>query len=285
MTTIARLILISLIVSTGLGAETQTVATFEGTVSKKIGYQYLLSLPTGYDAAPDKRWPVLLFLHGAGERGTDIWLVARHGPPKLIRGEVTAAVPAGPAATAGAATPAESPEARAAREKAAALLKENFIVVSPQCPVGVWWDTEAVLALLDEVTAKHRTDPRRIYLTGLSMGGYGTWSVALNHPERFAAVVPICGGASTGDLKSATRERKAAIASLGIRVFHGAKDPTVPLEESQRMIAALKKEIGIDVDLTIYPEATHDSWTQTYANPELYTWLLKHERPAAMPAK
>jgi len=174
--------------------------------------------------------------------------------------------------------PPETDEARAQREEAAALLKANFIVVSPQCPLGVWWDDDAVVALLDEVVAKYKTDSHRIYLTGLSMGGFGTWSVGLKYPERFAAIVAICGGGLPMDVRRMVGEKKAALLSLGVRAYHGAKDPTVPVAESERMIEALKQAGVADVQLTIYPEAVHDSWTQTYSKPELYQWLLKHQR-------
>lgn len=161
-----------------LAADPQTVATFEKSITKKVGYQYLLSLPTGYDGASDKKWPVILFLHGSGERGTDPWKVAVHGPPKLIRGPVPAT--AAPTPASGTKTPPtpppETPEARALREQSAAFLKANFIVVCPQCPAGTWWDDDGVLGLLDDIAARYRTDPTRHYLTGLSMGGYGTWS-------------------------------------------------------------------------------------------------------------
>lgn len=263
-----------------LAADTQTVATFEKTVTKKVGYHYLLSLPTGYDAASDKKWPVILFLHGSGERGTDPWKVAVHGPPKLIRGPVPAPAPApiAPGTTPPPPPPPETAAARAQREESAAFLKANFIVVSPQCPATTWWDDDGVLALLDEVMANHKTDPSRLYLTGLSMGGYGTWSVGLKYPERFAAIVPICGGGSTVDIRRTGRDKKAALTTLGVWAFHGAKDPTVPLEESETMVAALKKAGVTDLQLTVYPEAKHDSWTETYNKPELYAWLLKHKR-------
>ena len=258
-------------------AESQTVASFERTVAKKVGYSYLLSLPTGYQAGGEKTWPLILFLHGAGERGSDPWLVAKHGPPKLIRGDVPAAAP-----TKGkAAAPGETPEAAAKREQSAKLLRENFIVVSPQCPLNTRWDDDAVLALLDETIAKHKVDVRRVYLTGLSMGGYGTWSVGLKNPHRFAAIVPICGGGLLIDVLLGAREQKSAFATLGVSVFHGAQDPTVPLLESERLVAALKKAGVSDVQFTVYPEAKHDSWTETYNNPELYAWLLRHERAEA----
>lgn len=238
--------------SVALAAESQTVASFERTITKKVGYQYLLALPTGYDAAKDKHWPVLVFLHGSGERGSDPWLVAKHGPPKLLR---------------------ESPLSPAGR-----ALAESFIVVSPQCPANTWWDDDAIGALLDEIAAKHRTDPTRTYLTGLSLGGFGTWSYAMKNPGRFAAIAPICGGGEPGIVRRMARMKKAELTTLGVWVFHGAKDPTVLLDESQQMVDALKKAGVNDVQFTIYPEAKHDSWTETYANPELYAWLLKHSR-------
>lgn len=282
----SRQLILSLLALACIGpvpaAESQTVGSFKKTVTKTIGYDYLLSLPTGYDATADKKWPVILFLHGAGERGTDTWLVAKHGLPKLIRGDVPAPAPA-PVAAGGTPPPTpapETPEARAQREQSAAFLRANFIVISPQCPPTTWWNDEAVLGLLDDVMAKHQTDATRVYLTGLSMGGYGTWSIGLKNPERFAAIVPICGGGQFSDVLRFAREKKAAFLSLGIQVFHGAKDPTVPLEESERMVAALKKAGVTDLQFTVYPEAKHDSWTETYNKPELYTWLLQHQRGA-----
>ncbi len=242
-----------------------TVQKFERTITRKVGYEYLLALPAGYDAAAEKRWPLLLFLHGAGERGSDVWLVAKHGPPKLLRGEAPP-------------PPDETPEARARREAAAKALTENFIVVSPQCPAGIWWDDDGIGALLDEIIARHKVDEGRLYLTGLSMGGYGTWSYAMKNPGRFAAIVPICGGGEPSIVRRMARQRKAELTSLAVWVFHGAKDPTVLLEESEQMVAALKRAGTTELKFTVYPEAKHDSWTETYANPDLYTWLLRHER-------
>jgi predicted peptidase len=262
--------------STAHAAENQMVASFTTTVTKTVTYQYLVSLPTGYDAAGDKKWPVLLFLHGSGERGSDPWLVAKHGPPKLIRGPVPTPPPT-PGALPG---PVESPEARARAEAAGKMLRENFIVISPQCPAGTGWNDDAVLALLDQVVATHQADPHRLYLTGLSLGGYATWSIAMKNPQRFAAVVPICGGGQRSDVVRNRGDQKAALLSLGVWAFHGAKDPTVPLDESERMVDVLKKSGVTDVQLTVYPEAKHDSWTEAYSTPELYTWLLKHERGA-----
>ena len=238
-------------------AEALSEHSYSGTRTKAVGYRYLLSLPKGYDAATGRRWPLMLFLHGAGERGSDVWLVAKHGPPKLLHAQT-----------------ALSEGETAART----LLAEGFIVVAPQCRPGESWDDDALLGLLDQVAADLRVDAARVYLTGLSMGGFGTWSLGVRHPERFAAIVPICGGGQTIDLLLATPERKQALQSLGVWAFHGAKDPTVAPDESERMVAIMKR-IGVkDLQLFVYPEARHDSWTETYASPELYAWLLRHQR-------
>jgi predicted peptidase len=225
----------------------QKVCSLNKTITRSIRADYLLFLPKDYAAQANKKWPVLLFLHGAGERGTDIWLVTKHGPPKIVR---------------------EKPDF-------------PFIVVSPQCPTGETWSNEVLLSLLEEVMAKHSADASRVYLTGLSMGGYGTWSLGLSCPERFAAIVPICGG---GDpLRVVLRDPKRAevLRSLPVWAFHGAKDPVVKLSESERMVNALKQIGCKEVELTVFPEAGHDSWTEAYNNPKLYDWLLAHSRAPA----
>jgi len=125
--------------------------------------------------------------------------------------------------------------------------------------------------LLDDIVERYRIDEERVYVTGLSMGGFGTWALAGASPERFAAIAPICGGGRRSDA------RRIAQAKLPTWVFHGAKDRVVPFEESQHMVDILEK-LGGDVKFTVYPKAQHDSWTETYNNPELYTWLLSQRR-------
>jgi predicted peptidase len=121
-------------------------------------------------------------------------------------------------------------------------------------------------------------DTHRIYLTGLSMGGFGTWTLGLTFPERFAAIAPLCGGGDSLTPYLATGARKEALKTLPVWAFHGAKDPVVPPIESEHMVGLLKQLGDKDVKLTIYPDALHDCWTQTYANPELFEWFLKHSR-------
>ena len=181
---------------------------------------------------------VVLFLHGAGERGDDLELVKRHGPPMLVE---------------------------AGRDF-------PFILVSPQCAADSWWSGDVLCALLDEVIEHHDVDEDRVYLTGLSMGGYGTWELATAQPDRFAAVAPVCGG---GHFMRAYR-----LAQLPVWVFHGAKDTIVPLEKSAEMVRALEA-CGGNVTFTVYPHAAHDCWTETYANAALYEWFLQHRRGPA----
>jgi predicted peptidase len=210
-------------------------------LDKQIGVtlDYLLYLPADYDR--QESWPLVIFLHGAGERGDDLELVKKHGPPKLI-----------------------------AQGK-----QFPFIVVSPQCPKDEWWAWKPLelMALVDEIGSKYKVDQDRIYLTGLSMGGFGTWALAAYAPRRFAAIAPICGG---GEALYVRR-----LGHMPTWVFHGAKDPVVPLKRSEDMVTALRK-INKQVNFTVYPEALHDSWTATYENPEFYQWLLaqKREPPA-----
>ena len=221
-----------------------TESSLKYEIKRSGEIRYLLYLPKDYDAKGSKQWPLVLFLHGAGERGTDLQRVAIHGPPMLAKNGTNF----------------------------------PFIVVAPQCPEGQRWENESLLQLLDHVMKTCKVDASRVYLTGLSMGGYGTWKLALAHPEKFAAIVPICGGGERIDVLLAGRERAAALRDLGVWAFHGAKDPVVPVAESERMIAVLKRIGCTDLNLTVYPEAQHDSWTETYNNPKLYQWFLKHRR-------
>jgi predicted peptidase len=211
----------------------QHAKAFEKQITVKLNY--LLYLPEGYSNDSDKKWPLMLFLHGAGERGSDVNKVKVHGPPKIV-------------------------------EK-----KKDFpfILVSPQCPADTWWRTYELIALLDEIQKSYRVDPDRVYLTGLSMGGFGTWELASQYPQRFAAIAPICGG---GNPVQARRLR-----SSPIWVFHGDADRVVPVARSDEMVEALKKA-GADVKYTRYEGVDHDSWTKTYANEELYQWMLSHKR-------
>lgn len=219
-------------------------AKFTQTITTTRELSYLISLPEGYNASQEKKWPLILFLHGAGERGTNLQAVAVHGIPKHLN----------------------------------AGQKIPFVVVAPQCPNGEIWDDATLLGLLDKLIATHQIDSKRVYLTGLSMGGYGSWSLGTRHPERFAAIAPVCGGGERLRLLLLSESQKKSLKTLGIWAFHGGKDDVVPLEESERMIAAVKKAGNAAPKLTVYPNDGHDSWNHAYAEAELLPWFLKHSR-------
>jgi predicted peptidase len=201
--------------------------------------QYLLFLPETYGES-NKRFPLILFLHGSGECGTNLDLVKQFGIPRV------------------------------------APLRKNFpfIVLAPQCPKGAWWtDTRMiirVMAMLDEVCNKYMVDRSRIYLTGMSMGGFGTWALLEQFPNRFAAAAPVCGGG--GNRHLAYRMR-----SVPIRIYHGGLDKSVSSINSRSMDSALKK-IRANVQLIIYPKMGHDIWDKVYTSDDFYDWLLKQKR-------
>ena len=209
---------------------------FQKSVTINYKLNYLLYLPKEYDNSKSS-FPLVLFLHGKGERGDSLDLVKRHGPPMLV-------------------------------EKGKDF---PFILVSPQCPDGLRWtmQIDELIELLNKIINDYKVDTNRIYLTGLSRGGFGTWALAAAYPERFAAIVPICGGGNPVDA--------CKIKNVPVWAFHGAKDNVVPLQKSQEMIDGLKK-CGAEPKFTIYPDAGHNSWTETYNNPELYKWLLSQKK-------
>lgn len=208
-------------------------------------------------AAGEARFPLVVFLHGIGERGTDNAKQLCNGVEHFV--------------------------AAAAREK-----HPCFLVV-PQCPPEATWSpikgTRAnpafdesptapaglLLGLIEELVAGGRVDPDRIYVTGLSMGGYGTWDLVSRRPELFAAAVPVCGGGDPA--------RAAALVGLPIRCYHGAADFIVPVERSRAMIAAIE-QAGGDPEYVEYEGVGHDSWTKAYAEPTLLDWLFAQKRPA-----
>lgn len=207
----------------------QMKKSFVGKYVKEVKLNYLLYLPKDYEQK--EKVPLMLFLHGAGERGDNLELVKTHGPAKLV--EQGKDFP--------------------------------FAIVSPQCPKDKRWEPADLIALLDYIIANYKIDENRIYVTGLSMGGNGTWKLAAEIPNRLAAIIPICGW---GDPFAAMMMGK-----LPTWVFHGAKDVVVPVRSSEEMVESIKRAGG-DVKFTVYPEANHDSWTETYNNPEIYEWLL-----------
>ena len=198
-------------------------------------YPYEIYYPEQYHEQEGKKWPLLLFLHGAGERGSDLEKVKEQGLPKYLQDKK------------------DFP----------------FVVAYPQCPSRTYWTVPGLNDWFKEISQKIRYDENRLYLTGLSMGGYGTWHWAAAHPEKFAAIIPICGG---GEARQAKR-----LVNMPIWAFHGQKDNVVPVEETLQMVEAIKRAGG-SPKLTLYPNLFHDSWTATYNNTAIYDWLLEHKR-------
>jgi predicted peptidase len=213
-----------------------------GKITKTVEVRYLLYLPGDYGKDPQEKWPLILFLHGSGERGSDLKLLKKQPLPKILDQQ------------------------------------ENFpfIVVSPQLPLeeGNWSAlVDPVKVLVDQMQAAYSVDSRRVYLTGLSMGGFGSWELALRYPRRFAAIVPIAGGYRYQS--NAIPENMCDLKELPVWVFHGARDTNVLSTQSEQMVKALKS-CGGNVRFTLYADADHAaSWTRAYADPELYKWLLE----------
>lgn len=190
-------------------------------------YAYLLYLPQEYDA--EKQWPLLLYLHGSGSRGDGLDPDRMGGPPQLVR------------------------HGR----------HFDMIVVSPQCPLGANWRPEQLTALLDEVESRFR--PSRTMVTGFSMGGAGTWDLALHSPARFAAIAPLCGCGHATDSK--------LLKDIPIWCFHGEQDDVVPVQCSQEMISSVRAAGGMP-RLTIYCDRGHNISSLVYNGDELFQWLL-----------
>lgn len=199
---------------------------------------FLLRVPK--DLKTSGKVPLLLFLHGAGEKGNDNKKQLKHDPTKLAPKDV--------------------------------FEKNPMIVVAPQCPADQFWSgqpLESVIKMVKDFQKELPVDSDRIYITGLSMGGYGTWSALAMEPRLFAAAIPICGG---GDPASVRKFDK-----VPIWAFHNDGDPTVGVEGSRSMIAALKKA-GAEPKYTEYQSPQHDAWTRTYKDSELWEWLLQQKR-------
>ncbi len=232
-----------------------------------LSYKYQVFVPEAW--SPKQKWPIILFLHGAGERGDDGLVQTEVGMATAIR-----------------------------RDRS----RFPSIVVMPQCLKDHWWTQspmdEVAMASLSAATKEFHGDLTRTYLTGLSMGGYGTWYLAGKYPGRFAALVPICGGITMperlrlqfpelakGSYPDDPKSYAAVAQKVGktpVWIFHGAVDSVVPVTESRRMNDALRSAGG-DVRYSEYPGVDHDSWNKAYAEPELLTWMLSKSIAGAKP--
>jgi predicted peptidase len=201
---------------------------------EQADYQRLVHLPDGYDK-DKKAWPLLLFLHGAGGDGKNMDSLKNDGP----LGYINQGHPL------------------------------PFIVVSPLCSPHEGWNPARLAHLIDEISSTYRVDPKRIYLTGLSMGGDGAWNLAASYPDKFAAIAPV-SGAENPDIAERLKKMPAWI-------FHGSEDAVVFTRYDIGIAQAMQK-LGAPVKLTIYPGIGHGGWATTYDNPELYAWFLQHSR-------
>lgn len=224
-------------------------------------YLYQVFVPKQWTA--DEKWPVIFFLHGAGERGSDGVQQTKEGLPEILRSQ----------------------------------LDFPAIVVMPQCARGTWWGESAMekqaFAALEQSMQSFNGDPNRLYLTGLSMGGYGTWAFGYKYPDKFAALVPVCGGVTTRRTRLVApewhpsskapenpyRETATGIGKVPVWAFHGDMDRSVPVAESRNLTEALKASGG-NVRYTEYPGVPHNSWDRAYAESELIPWLLSQKKGA-----
>lgn len=205
-------------------------------------YPFQLFVPAGYEADRQARWPVLIFLHGSGERGSDLPAVTKWGPPHVV-----------------------------ARHPGTPML-----VVSPQLPAGQDWDVAALDRLLADLRKQYRIDARRIYLTGLSLGGMASWRWALARPELFAAVAPVAAMTPT--------DQACRLKDLPVWAFHGDDDGAVPVRGDFEMVEAIRACHGTPKPrLTVYPATDHFSWVPAYDDPAFWRWIAEQRRVTPAP--
>jgi predicted peptidase len=198
--------------------------------------QYYLYHPDAYFVDEDKDFGLLLFLHGGGESGQELTELKKHGPPKMM----------------------------------AEGYPFPFLVLAPQNPhEKQWWDVRAINQLLDSIVENNRVDKKRIYLTGLSRGGSAAWEMAVQYPNKFAALAVVCGMAPVPYAHWLDKE-------MPIWVFHGVEDAVIPVTESDAMVRKLK-EMGFQVKYDRYDGVGHNSWIRAYTTDELYTWLAEQK--------
>ena len=203
----------------------------ESVKNPNLPYQFLIHYPPGYQENSDKKYPLLLFLHGRSLSGTNLEMLKKYGVIyEILRG-----------------------------------LKIDFIVIAPQCQNG--WDNNKLIQVLDYAEKTYKVDKSRIYLTGMSMGGYGAWYFAGQYPNRFAAVAPVCGGGKLSDAQN--------LKNLPHWVHHGVKDIPVPISESEKMVNAIRAAGNKNVEFSVYPDWGHSEIHVVFSKKELYEWFLK----------
>ncbi|HBI00382.1 MAG TPA: prolyl oligopeptidase family serine peptidase [Flavobacterium sp.] len=203
---------------------------FSTEIKKQVSYGYILHKP---EKVKSKK-PLIIFLHGSGEKGTDLEKVKSHGPLKYIQNNSI-----------------------------------DAFILAPQCPENEYWESESLHQLIQKIVKENQIDTNRIYLTGLSMGAWGAWNLAFAHPETFAALVPICGFVDRVPMIE-----NCKIANIPTRIFHGLVDDVVDVNYSITIYKKLKG-CSKDLELTIFDDANHDSWTRVYNNAAIYEWMFQ----------
>lgn len=226
-----KLTLIALLISLFSFAQSETNGKIKTVVMTHYELGYALHKP----ANTKEKKPLIVFISGDGEKGTDIEKVKIHGPLKYL--------------------------------KTHAL---DAYVLAPQCKEDENWSIESIYELILKIQKENKIDSNRIYVTGLSSGGWAAWNLALSYPDKFAALVPISGFVDLIELESACK-----IAHIPTRIFHGLLDDVVKVDYAITIYKELKKCNAKDVQLTIFDDAGHDSWTRVYDNPEIYDWMFK----------
>lgn len=226
-----KLVILVLLFSFAGFAQSETNGKIKTVVVTNYELGYALHKP----ANTKEKKPLIVFISGDGEKGTDIEKVKIHGPLKYL--------------------------------KTHAL---DAYVLAPQCKEDENWNIESINELILKIQKENKIDPRRIYVTGLSSGGWAAWNLALSYPDKFAAIVPISGFVDLIELESACK-----IATIPTRIFHGLLDDVVKVDYAISIYKELKKCNAKDVQLTIFDDAAHDSWTRVYDNPEIYDWMFK----------
>ncbi|WP_415060926.1 prolyl oligopeptidase family serine peptidase [Flavobacterium sp.] len=207
----------------------ETKGSYSVTLENKVNYGYILHKPK----ISGTKKPLIIFLHGSGEKGTDLEKVKVHGPLKYLQTN-----------------------------------ELDAYVLAPQCPENAYWESESLHQLIQKIMKENPIDNSRIYLTGLSMGAWGAWNLAFAHPETFAALIPICGFVDRVPMIE-----NCKIAHIPTRIYHGLLDDVVDVEYSITIYKKLKN-CSKDIQLTIFDDANHDSWTRVYADVNLYKWML-----------
>lgn len=224
---------LTLLFSLFSNAQKDVVANIKTEIVTTHELNYALHLPVN----TKEKKPLIIFLHGSGEKGTDIELVKMHGPFKYLKSN-----------------------------------ELDAFVLAPQCPDNEYWDSEVLYQLILKIQKENNIDANRIYLTGLSMGGWGAWNLAFAHPEMFAALVPIAGFVDRVPMIE-----NCKIASIPIRIFHGLVDDVVDVNYSIAIYKKLKP-CNSNIELNIFDDAGHDSWTRVYDNKEIYDWMFQQTK-------